>query len=62
MLWHRLPPLRVTRKKRSSFVHVLEAIQYEMYGMDILSCPYQELGKVLGDEYAVLRICYMDKE
>ena len=34
----------------------------EMYGMDILSCPYHELAKALGDERAVLCICHMDKE
>ena len=33
----------------------------EMYGVDILSCPYHELAKVLGDEKAVLCICHMDK-
>jgi hypothetical protein len=34
----------------------------EMYGVDILSCPYHELAKELGDEKAVLCICHMDKE
>ncbi len=34
----------------------------EMYGVDILSCPYHELAKALGDERAVLCICHMDKE
>jgi len=34
----------------------------EMYGVDILSCPYHELAKELGDERAVLCICHMDKE
>ena len=34
----------------------------EMYGVDILSCPYHELAKELGDEKAVLCICRMDKE
>lgn len=33
----------------------------EMYGVDILSCPYHELAKELGDEKAVLCICHMDK-
>ena len=33
----------------------------EMYGVDILSCPYHELAKALGDERAVLCICHMDK-
>ena len=33
----------------------------EMYGVDILSCPYHELAKELGDERAVLCICHMDK-
>ena len=33
----------------------------EMYGVDILSCPYHELAKALGDEKAVLCICHMDK-
>ena len=33
-----------------------------MYGVDILSCPYHELAKQLGDEKAVLCICHMDKE
>lgn len=34
----------------------------DMYGVDILSCPYHELTKELGDERAVLCICHMDKE
>ncbi|MCR5794050.1 MAG: L-2-amino-thiazoline-4-carboxylic acid hydrolase [Solobacterium sp.] len=33
-----------------------------MYGVDILSCPYHELAKMLGNEKAVLCICCMDKE
>ena len=33
-----------------------------MYGVDILSCPYHELAKQMGDEKAVLCICHMDKE
>lgn len=33
-----------------------------MYGVDILSCPYHELAKELGNEKAVLCICHMDKE
>ena len=33
----------------------------EMYGVDILSCPYHELAKQLGCEKAVLCICHMDK-
>ena len=34
----------------------------DMYGVDILSCPYHELAKELGTEKAVLCICHMDKE
>ena len=34
----------------------------EMFGVDILSCPYHELAKQLGEEKAVLCICHMDKE
>ena len=33
-----------------------------MFGVDILSCPYHELAKQLGNEKAVLCICHMDKE
>ena len=33
----------------------------EMYGVDILSCPFHELAKSLGTEGAVLCICHMDK-
>ena len=33
----------------------------DMYGVDILSCPYHELAKQLGAEKAVLCICHMDK-
>ena len=33
-----------------------------MYGVDILSCPYHELAKRLGEERAVMCICCMDKE
>ena len=34
----------------------------DMYGVDILSCPFHELAKELGEEKAVLCICHMDKE
>ena len=34
----------------------------EMYGVDILSCPFHELARELGSEEAVLCICHMDKE
>lgn len=34
----------------------------EMYGVDILSCPYHELAKELGTEEAALFICRLDKE
>jgi len=34
----------------------------EMYGVDILSCPYHEVAKQLGNEKAVLCICHMDKK
>ena len=33
----------------------------DLYGVDILSCPYHELAKTLGNEKAVLCICHMDK-
>ncbi|MBR2700186.1 MAG: L-2-amino-thiazoline-4-carboxylic acid hydrolase [Clostridia bacterium] len=33
----------------------------DMYGVDILSCPYHELAKQLGAEKAVLCICHLDK-
>ena len=33
----------------------------EMFGVDILSCPYHALARELGDEKAVLCICHMDK-
>ena len=33
----------------------------EMFGVDILSCPYHELARELGEEKAVLCICHMDK-
>jgi len=33
----------------------------DMYGVDILSCPYHELAKELAAEKAVLCICHMDK-
>ncbi len=33
----------------------------DMYGVDILSCPYHEIAKLLGTEKAVLCICRMDK-
>ena len=32
-----------------------------MYGVDILSCPFHEICKKLGEESAVLCICHMDK-
>ncbi len=34
----------------------------QMFGVDILSCPYHELAKELGEEKAVLCICHMDKK
>lgn len=34
----------------------------EMYGVDILACPYHSLAKQLGEEKAVMCICCMDKE
>ena len=34
----------------------------EMYGVDILSCPYHELAKELGTEEAALFICRLDRE
>lgn len=34
----------------------------EMYGVDILACPFHELARQLGNEKAVLCICHMDKE
>ena len=33
----------------------------DLYGVDILSCPYHELAKTLGNEKAVLCICHMDR-
>ena len=33
----------------------------DMYGVDILSCPYHEIAKQLETEKAVLCICHMDK-
>ena len=33
----------------------------DLYGVDILSCPYHELARALGSERAVLCICHMDK-
>lgn len=33
----------------------------EMFGVDILSCPYHKMAKILGYEKAVLCICKMDK-
>lgn len=33
----------------------------EMYGVDILSCPYHELAKEMDCEHAALCICHMDK-
>lgn len=33
----------------------------DLYGVDILSCPYHELAKALDTEKAVLCICHMDK-
>ncbi len=33
----------------------------DMYGVDILSCPFHEIAKELGEEKAVLCICHMDK-
>ena len=34
----------------------------DMIGVDILSCPYHELAKELGEEKAVLAICHIDKK
>lgn len=34
----------------------------DMYGVDILSCPFHDLAKELGAENAVLCLCHMDKK
>ena len=47
---------------RSGYRRELVSRPPEMYGVDILSCPYHELAKDLGEEKAVLCICHMDKE
>ena len=55
----------VTEKSSSEklgYRRVLVSEPPQMYGVDILSCPYHELAKELGEEKAVLCICHMDKE
>lgn len=48
--------------EKLGYRRVLVSEPPDMYGVDILSCPYHELAKELGDEKAVLCICHMDKE
>lgn len=48
--------------EKHGYKRVLVSEPPEMYGVDILSCPYHELARQMGDEKAVLCICHMDKE
>ena len=48
--------------EKLGYRRVLVSKPPELYGVDILSCPYHELAKQLGEEKAVLCICHMDRE
>jgi len=53
--------MKVASSEKLGYRSQLVSEPPEMYGVDILSCPYHELAKELGDEKAVLCICHMDK-
>jgi len=48
--------------EKHGYKRILVSEPPKMYGVDILSCPYHELARELGNEKAVLCICHMDKE
>ena len=54
--------MKAASSEKAGYTSELVSDPPEMYGVDILSCPYHELAKELGDEKAVLCICHMDKE
>ncbi len=62
-VWHHVGSvMKAASSEKAGYKSELVSNPPEMYGVDILSCPYHELAKELGDEKAVLCICHMDKE
>lgn len=63
LIWNNARELADTMSSESKgYKRRLVSDPPDMYGVDILSCPYHELAKELGTEKAVLCICHMDKE
>ena len=62
-VWHHVGSvMKKMSSERLGYRSRLVSEPPEMYGVDILSCPYHELARDLGNEKAVLCICHMDKE
>jgi hypothetical protein len=63
LVWHHVSGvMEKASSEKHGYKRELVSEPPDMYGVDILSCPYHELAKQLGDEKAVLCICHMDKE
>ncbi len=54
--------MKAASSEKHGYLSELISEPPEMFGVNILSCPYHELAKELGSEEAVLCICHMDKE
>jgi len=62
LVWHHVGGImEKASSEKLGYRRALVSEPPEMYGVDILSCPFHELAKQLGDEKAVLCICHMDK-
>ena len=63
LVWHHVDGvMEKASSEKLGYQRELVSEPPDMYGVDILSCPYHELAKELGEEKAVLCICHMDKE
>ena len=63
LVWHHVSGvMEKASSEKHGYKRELVSEPPDMYGVDILSCPYHELAKQLGEEKAVLCICHMDKE
>jgi hypothetical protein len=63
LVWHHVSGvMERASSEKLGYKRKLVSEPPDMYGVDILSCPYHELAKKLGNEKAVLCICHMDKQ
>ena len=63
LVWHHVSGvMERASSEKLGYKRKLVSEPPDMYGVDILSCPYHELAKELGNEKVVLCICHMDKE